>query len=140
MKKIIMIGIVILVLMSFGCMKQERPETFRVVSITILDVVRMSDGRVDVLFRPTFEYSNSSVDVVIIDEYWKINGEGVRINDYETLIPTDGAVVTIHAKYALRHVFPKGTTDAVISGFFTAIYPFGNIIDKIEETKIPITW
>jgi hypothetical protein len=140
MKKIIMVMVVFLVLTSFGCVKQERPEVFRVVSITILDAVRMSDGRIDVLFRPTFEYSNFSVDVVIIDEYWKINGEGVRINDYETLVPTSGAIVTMHAKYALRHIFPKGTSEAVISGFFTAMYPFGNIIDKIEETKIPITW
>jgi hypothetical protein len=135
-----MIGLVVLVLMSFGCARQECPEMFRVVNIILLDVTRMSDGRIDVLFRPIFEYSNSSEGIVVIEEYWKINGDGVRVNDYETLIPTGGAVMTMHAKYALRHIFPKGTTEAVLNGFFTAVYPFGNITDKIETIKLPITW
>ena len=93
-----------MVLVSFGCKQAELLEVFDLVNISALDQVRLSDGTLDVLLRPIFQYSNSSDKIVIIEEYWKITCEpsnvilSKRINDYDTLVSTGGEIITREAK------------------------------------------
>ena len=134
-----------MVLVSFGCKQAELLEVFDLVNISALDQVRLSDGTLDVLLRPIFQYSNSSDKIVIIEEYWKITCEpsnvilSKRINDYDTLVSTGGEIITREAKYSLRCILPKGTTRVVLNGFFTAEYSFGNITVQLNGIKLPIT-
>jgi len=131
---------------SFGCVKVERTEIFGVKDCLLLDPINLLDGRIDLLLRPIFQYSNSSSETIPIQESWEIVCEpseevlSFQIEDSHTLIPTAGEVLVEEAKFSVRCLLPKGTKSIVVRGFFTAIYSFGPITVRLQEKKFPITW
>lgn len=131
---------------SFGCVKVERTEIFGVKDCLLLDPINLLDGRIDLLLRPIFQYSNSSSETIPIQESWEIvcepSGEvlSFQIEDSHTLIPTAGEVLTEEAKFSVRCLLPKGTESIVVGGTFIAIYPLECITAQLQEKKFPVTW
>lgn len=131
---------------SFGCVKVERTEIFEIKDCLLLDPINLLDGRIDLLLRPIFQYSNSSGETIPIQESWKIvcepSGEvlSFQIEDSHTLIPTAGEVLTEEAKFSVRCLLPKETEFIVVKGTFIAIYPLERITAQLQEKKFPVTW
>jgi hypothetical protein len=128
----------VLVVLSFGCAKIEQPEIFQVLDVQILEPSR--DETIRVLLRPLYGYSNSTNEIVVVEENWMINGVSVQIREFDTLIPTGGLFKEEWDHFSLQHFLPLDTKEIIISGSFTAWYPSGPITATLEEKKFPITW
>lgn len=140
MKKIIVFFTLVLVVISFGCMNiQQSLEIFEVVDIIMKgNPEELPSGKIVILPRPIYLYTNSSGKEVDVRQEWFINGVRVEITGFGAL-----KIVTkptqAEAYYSLRHELPAGTKEVVISGKFTALYPGGPITVYFQEKKFPIT-
>jgi len=141
LKKIIMIGLVVLVLMSFGCVKvQQSSEIFEIADIIMKgNPEELPSGKIVILPRPIYLYTNSSGKEVDVKQEWFINGVRVEITGFGALKMVTEPTRE-EAYYSLRHELPAGTKEAIISGKFTALYPDGPITTSFKEKKFPITF
>jgi len=135
-----MIGLVVLILMSFGCAKIEQSDIFQILDVQIRELGLMPDGTIRILLQPLYGYSNSTNEIVVVEENWVINGVSVQIYEFETLAPTGSLFKEEWDHFSLQHFLPKGTKEVEVSGTFRALYPSGTIIALMKTKKIPITW
>jgi len=141
MKKITIIFLVVLMVFSFGCAKIKQSEIFQVLDIRILEPSRdANDGIIRILLQPLYGYSNSTNEIIVVEENWKINGISVQVCEFGTLVPTDGSFSQKWDCSSLQHFLPKNTKEIVVSGEFTALYPNGAVEAFLEEKTFPITW
>lgn len=133
--------VVFLVLTSFGCVKvQQSSEIFEIVDIIMKgNPESLPNGKIVILPRPIYLYTNSSGEKVDVKQEWFINGVRVEITGYEALKMVTQPMQE-EAYYSLRHELPAGTKEAIISGKFTALYPDGPITAPFKEKRFPITW
>lgn len=141
MKKIIMVSLVILILMSFGCMKvQQSSEIFEIVDIIMKgNPEKLPNGKIVILPRPIYLYTNSSGKNVDVKQEWFINGVRVEITGFGALKMVTKPTQE-EAYYSLWCELPAGTKEVVISGNFTALYPDGSVTSSPKPKKFPITW
>ena len=125
-------------MLSFGCAKIGQSEIFQVLDVQILEPSRGENIRI--LLRPLYGYSNSTDEIIVVEEDWVINGVSVRIREFDTLIPTEGLYREEWDHFSLQHFLPENTKEIVVSGTFTALYPNGPITAKLQEKTFPITW
>ena len=140
MKKITIIFLVVLVMISFGCSKIEQSEIFQVLDVRILEPSRDLDGKIRVLLQPLYGYSNSTNEIIVVEENWRINGDSIQIREFGTLIPTEGSFLRKWDCSSLQHFVPENTKEIVVSGTFTALYPNGAVRAFLEEKTFPITF
>ena len=138
MKKITIIFLVVLVVFSFGCSKIEQSENFQVLDVRILEPSRGETIRI--LLQPLYGYSNSTNEIIVVEENWVINGVSVQIREFETLVPTGGSFSQKWDHFSLQYFLPSDTKEVVVSGKFTALYPDGPITATFQEKTFPITW
>lgn len=137
MKKIIVVFMLVMLFVSFGCMKMKLEEQFQVLDVRILEPSRGETIRI--LLQPLYGYSNSTNEIIVVEENWIINGISVQIHEFETLVPTGGSFSQEWDHFSLQHFLPPNTKEIVISGTFTALYPDGSITAQFQK-KFPITW